>query len=169
MTFDQFSAFYCTSSCIPSSRLFLCIFISTGVVILFLQMKSFEEFKICQTLLGIMFKYKDVWRFLELIPFLEASCSTSAGSWTQLRWTSSWFCGSICFWSRKKVLITFLDLFISLAITENKNPLSLNLSFFDFWQSTPSFHCENFVIFNLGVKILQHNSEQHVSCFDLFL
>ena len=124
MTFDQFSAFHCTFSHNHSSHLFLYTFINAGVFIL-LYTKSFEKFKIW-TLLGVMFKFKDVWRFLELISFLEASRSTlrqavglSFGG-CPVDFLIPYTSGSC-----KKLLITFLDLFISLAITENKNPLSL--------------------------------------------
>ena len=127
MTFDQSSAFHCTFSHTHSICCFLYILVSAGIFILFLYTNCFEEFKICQTLLGITFKSKDVWSFLKLILFLEASCSTL------------WWVVGLRFGGRpvnflvpyssvscKKLLITFLDLFISLAINEKENPLSLN-------------------------------------------
>ena len=58
---------------LPHSLVLSCAF---SFVLVVLYTKSFEKFKIYWTLLGVTFKSKDVWRFLKLIPFLEASRNT---------------------------------------------------------------------------------------------
>ena len=118
MTFDQFSAFNYTFCSTYSSCLFLCIFISADVVILFLYMKSFEEFKICRIFLDFTFKSKDILRFLELIPFLKASCSTHwQAVGLSFRGLPVDFLIPYASGSCKMFFITFLDFYISQAIT----------------------------------------------------